>query len=251
MPRKDLWTREQTIIAFKLYCSIPFGQAHSRNKKVIETANVIGRSPGAVARKLGNFGSLDPELRARGIVGLSNRSKLDEEIWNEFHENWSKLVLISTELIAKKEKKKLEDIVDSDYRPDGKDVIRNVKQRLNQGFFRTSVLAAYENTCCITGLKVPELHVASHIVPWSIDKMNRTNPHNGLCLNALHDKAFDKGLITISKDYKVIVSSKLSKEDSVIKNLLTKYHNKSIIKPHKFLPYVEFLEYHNDNIFKS
>lgn len=250
MPRKDLWTREQTIIAFKLYCSIPFGQAHSRNKKVKEVASTIGRTPGAVARKLGNFGSLDPELRARGIVGLSNRSKLDEEIWNEFHENWSKLVLISTELVASKEKKKLEDIVDNDYQPEGKDVIRSVKQRLNQGFFRTSVLAAYENTCCITGLKIPELHTASHIVPWSVDKKNRTNPHNGLCLNALHDRAFDKGLITISKDYKVIVSSKLNKEDKTIKSMIVKYHNNNIIKPHKFLPDVEFLEYHNDNIFK-
>lgn len=251
MPRIDLWTREQTIIAFKLYCEIPFGQAHSRNKDVQEVARIIGRTPGAVARKLGNFGSLDPELKARGIVGLSNRSKLDEEIWNEFHEDWSKLVLLSAELIAKREKKKLVDVVDKEYRPEGVDVLRSVKQRLNQGFFRMSVLAAYENTCCITGLKVPELQIASHIVPWNVDKKNRTNPHNGLCLNALHDKAFDKGLITISKDYKIIVSRQLNKEDSAIKNLLMKYHNKSIIKPHKFLPELEFLEYHNDSIFKS
>lgn len=250
MPRNDLWTREQTIIAFKLYCSIPFGQAHSRNKKVIEIANIIGRSPGAVARKLGNFGSLDPELAARGIVGLSNRSKLDEEIWLEFHQDWGKLVLISTELIAKKQGKTLSDIVDSDYQPEGKDIVRSVKQRLNQGFFRTSVLAAYQNTCCITGLTIPELHVASHIVPWSVDRKNRTNPSNGLCLNALHDKAFDKGLITISKDYKVVVSSKLSKEDAAVKSLLIKYHNKSIIKPHKFLPDLTFIEYHNDTVFK-
>lgn len=251
MPRNDLWTREQTIIAFKLYCEIPFGQAHSRNNDVQEVARIIGRTPGAVARKLGNFGSLDPELKARGIVGLSNRSKLDEEIWNEFHEDWSKLVLLSAELIAKREKKKLVDVVDKEYRPEGVDVLRSVKQRLNQGFFRMSVLAAYENTCCITGLKVPELQIASHIVPWSVDKKNRTNPHNGLCLNALHDKAFDKGLITISKDYKIIVSRQLNKEDSAIKNLLMRYHNKSMIKPHKFLPELEFLEYHNDSIFKS
>lgn len=251
MPRNDLWTREQTIIAFKLYCEIPFGQAHSRNNDVQEVARIIGRTPGAVARKLGNFGSLDPELKARGIVGLSNRSKLDEEIWNEFHEDWSKLVLLSAELVAKREKKKLVDVVDKEYRPEGVDVLRSVKQRLNQGFFRMSVLAAYENTCCITGLKVPELQIASHIVPWNVDKKNRTNPHNGLCLNALHDKAFDKGLITISKDYKIIVSRQLNKENSAIKNLLMRYHNKSMIKPHKFLPELEFLEYHNDSIFKS
>lgn len=251
MPRKDLWTREQTIIAFHLYCSIPFGQSHSRNKKVQEVASIIGRSPGAVARKLGNFGSLDPELRARGVEGLPNRSKLDEEIWNEFHTDWNKLVMSSMELIANRKKKKVEEVVKAEALPEGKDVIRNVKQRVYQSFFRQAVLSAYENTCCITGLQVPELHIASHIVPWSLDKKNRTNPQNGLCLNALHDKAFDKGLITITTDYKVKVSSELDINDKTVKRLLTKYHNKSIIKPHKFIPSKVFLEYHNENIFRK
>ena len=49
-------------------------------------ANLIGRSPGAVAFKLGNFGSFDPELKKRGIGGLPNTSKLDKEIWDEFLE---------------------------------------------------------------------------------------------------------------------------------------------------------------------
>ena len=186
MPRTDVWTREQTIIAFKLYCEIPFGQAHSRNAKVQEVAKIVGRTPGAVARKLGNFGSLDPELKARGVKGLGNRSKLDEEIWHEFHANWNKLAYESTKMIAEVKKKPIESLLDIDINdlPKGETKIRSVKTRIYQDFFRKAVLAEYEQTCCITGLKVPGLLIASHIVPWKDDENNRTNPQNGLCLNA-------------------------------------------------------------------
>jgi len=60
---QTLWTREQSILAINLYCKIPFGQMHSRNAGVIELAGLIGRSPSAVARKLGNFASFDPKLK--------------------------------------------------------------------------------------------------------------------------------------------------------------------------------------------
>lgn len=249
MPRKDLWTREQTIIAFKLYCEIPFGQAHSRNKRVQEVAQLTGRTPAAVARKLGNFGSLDPELKARGIAGLSNRSHLDEEIWNEFHQNWDKLVLHSSKLEFEKAQLITKEEKD---RPEGKDKLRLVKTRVYQDFFRDSILAAYENVCCITGLSIKELNIASHIVPWSVNTNNRTNPQNGLCLNALHDKAFDKGYITVLPDLTIRVSNSISNIDNdSIKRYFNKYNKKSIYKPHKFVPMQEFLEYHNDVIFKK
>ena len=70
-----------------------------------------------------------------------------------------------------------------------------VKVRVNQSFFRNTVLASYENKCCITGISIPDFLVASHIIPWSKDEKNRLNPENGLCLNSIHDKAFDKGFI--------------------------------------------------------
>lgn len=255
MARQDLWTREQTIVAFNLYCSIPFGQAHSRNAKVIETAKIVGRTPGAVARKLGNFGSLDPELRARGIVGLGNRSKLDEIIWDEFNADWNKLAFESTELIAEFKKQPIEEVVRIDIAefPKGKDVMRFVKTRIYQDFFRSSVMAAYENVCCITGIAMPELHTASHIKPWRIDEDNRTNPQNGLCLNALHDRAFDKGLITILPDLTISVSKHLEEIESkeAIQKYFLAYDKQSIIKPHKFLPEKHFLEYHNDTIFRK
>lgn len=254
MARLDVWTREQTIIAFNLYCEIPFGQAHSRNAKVQKVAKLIGRTPGAVARKLGNFGSLDPELQARGVKGLGNRSKLDEEIWNEFHDNWNKQAYESTKLIAMYEKKPIEKIIeiDIDNLPKGENVIRSVKTRVYQSFFRKAVLAEYDQTCCITGIKVPDLLMASHIVPWKDDEDNRTNPKNGLCLNSLHDRAFDKGYITVLPNYTILVSKHITGlKDDVIDDYFKKYDKQVINKPHKFLPEKEFLEYHYEHVYKK
>ncbi|WP_394344956.1 HNH endonuclease [Changchengzhania lutea] len=54
--------------------------------------------------------------------------------------------------------------------PEGKDKMRMIKTRVNQTFFRSSVLSEYNLSCCITGLKIPELLIASHIIPWKENK---------------------------------------------------------------------------------
>ncbi len=136
--------------------------------------------------------------------------------------------------------------------PEGKDRDALVKVRVNQSFFRNAVLASYNNHCCITGIEVPELLVAGHIIPWAENTKERVNPANGLCLNALHDKAFDKGLMTITPDYVVKLSSELSK--NLIKNssetFFRPFEGKRISLPQKFVPKMECLEYHNRVIFK-
>lgn len=114
-------------------------------------------------------------------------------------------------------------------------------------------LAAYNSTCCITGINNPDLLLASHITPWSTDEKNRLNPTNGLCLNALHDRAFDKGLLSISSDdYTIMISSKLKVgniPESVRTNFL-EIEKQSIRLPDKFLPSKDQLKIHND-FFKS
>jgi putative restriction endonuclease len=113
-------------------------------------------------------------------------------------------------------------------------------------------LASYENKCCITGITIPQLLNASHIIPWSKNIENRVNPHNGLCLNVLHDRAFDKGLITITPDFKIKVSPYLLKsKHSETLSFITQFHEKVIIKPTRFVPLMEFLEYHNNKVFKN
>ncbi|RYC51148.1 HNH endonuclease [Flagellimonas olearia] len=252
---QKLWTRDELILAINLYCKLPFGRLHRTNPQVIHLAKLIGRTPNSVAYKLVNFASLDPSLQARGIKGASNSSKLDKIIWDEFYNNWKELPFESEKLLSKFENKSIEELnhIDIKSLPKGKERERVVKIRVNQSFFRSSILASYNSTCCITGITQSELLVAGHIKPWSQDEENRLNPRNGIAINALHDKAFENGLITITPDYKIKISNVLlkSKKSDSLEKYFFQYENKDIFLPSKFLPDIEFLKYHNENRFQS
>lgn len=250
MSERRKWTRDEEIIVLKLYCEIPFKNSSKSHPKVIEVAKLINRSPSSVNMKIGNFGSFDSNLRKKGIVGLSNASKLDEEIWHEFNNNWNKLTYESEQII-----KKLGNTVDEHdiiILP-GRERMTTVKQRANQNFFRNTVLSSYNNCCCITGLSTTGLLIASHIKPWSVsDDSEKTNPTNGLCLNALHDAAFDKGYITIDIDYRIRISDDISDvvNGITIEKYFKDYDKMQIVLPDRFLPNKVYLQYHNDVIFE-
>ncbi len=180
MKERILWNREELILAINLYCKTPFGKLHKSNPDVIRLAELIGRTPSAVSWKLVNFASLDPSLQARGIKGAINSSSLDREIWAEFFNNWDDLAYESEILLANKEQEKIQIEPELEIR-DGLVKERMVKTRVNQSFFRATILASYNNTCCITGIQQPELLIASHIRPWGLDEKNRLNPQNGHC----------------------------------------------------------------------
>ncbi|HWE85687.1 MAG TPA: HNH endonuclease [Terracidiphilus sp.] len=244
------WTRAETILAFNLYCKIPFGRIDQRNPEIIALANRLRRSPGSVSYKLANLARLDPALRKRNIAGASHGSKMDEEVWNEFQGNWDALAYESELLLSPPETGLVEERTDF---PEGGMRESLVKTRINQRFFRAAVLAAYEGRCFITGLAVPELLNASHIIPWKTDAKNRTNPRNGLCLNRLHDAAFDCGLLTVTPKLKVRVSPMIEKRSSepAIRDLLMRYKNALLKAPRRFAPDPDFLQYHNDVVFQS
>ncbi|MBS1259566.1 MAG: hypothetical protein MAG551_02639 [Candidatus Scalindua arabica] len=240
------WTRTELILAINLYCKTQFGRIHNRNPEIIKLSKLIDRTPSSVSYKLANFASIDPSLPRKGA---SNVSKLDIEVWNEFFNDWEKLAFESEKLVSKYDKKSL--ATDIEILPlEGYDRESVVKRRVNQAFFRKTVLASYNFSCCITGLSITELLVASHIIPWSKDEKNRLNPRNGLCLNALHDKAFDKGIISITEKFRIIVSSRLKKNTKFPeKELINKYDGQLISLPNRFLPDSEFLSYHRKHIF--
>jgi putative restriction endonuclease len=137
--------------------------------------------------------------------------------------------------------------------PQGKQREALIKVRVNQSFFRSTILSSYNQKCCITGLSIQDLLVASHIIPWTKDDKNRLNPHNGICLNAIHDKAFDRGLITITPDYKVKTSNyfKDYSKENAVSDLFMKYDKQPIILPNRFLPSQDFLNWHYKNIFRK
>ncbi|HRF38988.1 MAG TPA: HNH endonuclease, partial [Saprospiraceae bacterium] len=135
---------------------------------------------------------------------------MDKSVWNEFVNNWDALSYESEILLAKHENQTIEEIYytpELDHLKEGRVREQIVKVRVNQSFFRKTILASYSFTCCITGLQQPEFLVAGHIKPWSQDEKNRLNPRNGILMNALHDKAFENGLITIDTNYKIRISS--------------------------------------------
>ena len=252
MSARKHWSREELLIAFNLYCRLPFGQFHSRNKEIITTAELLHRTPAALSMKLCNIASLDPQIISSGRVGLKGASKADREMWHEMMEGWDRFAIASEQALQQliDPLRKLED--ESQQQKVGKDASVAAKRRIGQELFRKSVLSAYDFKCCITGLKHSPFLIASHIIPWSVDMENRLNPQNGLSLSALHDKAFDLGLLTISEDFCVIVSDTLfDQPDNFTKDSILRYHQKPISLPHKFVPDDDLLRHHRENIFNS
>ncbi len=245
------WSRHELIVAFNLYCQMPFGKIHSRNPVIVQIAKQLERSSSSLAMKMLNFASLDPMIIDSGRHGLGNASNADREVWQEFHRDWAKLALEgqlylkSAKVISTKELPKIEPC---DFTGETKK--SSVEVRLKQSFFRQAVMSSYQGRCCMTGLADQRLLIASHIIPWSKDKTNRLNPSNGLCLSALHDKAFDQGLITVLPNWRIRVSKHLAEsKNEFCKMAITLLEGKKIELPEKFLPAEEFLIYHNNNIF--
>jgi len=257
MPPLKLWTKEELILAFNLYLKIPFGKTHSTNKDIIHLASLINRTPSSVALRLANFASVDPVLQARGIKGMDGGKKIVQPIWDEFFNNQEELIFLSENILATKEntsiEKKFEDILLDTKNLKGEDIIREVKTRVNQSVFRQIVLSNYNNKCSITGIDIPELLLASHIIPWSKNEEHRLNPENGICFSPLYDKAFDKGLIGINTNNEIIFSDsiKRKKETEFYNKYFSSIENQKIITAQKYLPRKEFLEYHLDTIFNK
>lgn len=251
MPRNPNWSRAETLAALHVYLQLPFGQLHRNQPKIKELASWIGRTPSSVALKLVNFASQDPQVIARGLRGMGNASNLDKAIWQELQTHWDPVAM---EAAADYEKlaKGHGVVPDADIVEElpgfaeGKTRTANVQVRVNQARFRKSVLASYNATCCISGLQHEKLVIASHIVPWSMDTKNRLNPQNGLCLSALHDKAYDQGLITVMPDFTVRISARLKalKEDPFMADALLRFDGNAITLPDRFRPAPDFLAFH-------
>ncbi len=246
-----LWNREELVLAFELYCRIPFQKTKANNPAVKELAALLGRTPASVARKLGNFGAFDPVLQRMHIKGLTHTSKLDRQVWEDFHSDWNGLVWEATQLRGK-----LGQIPSAEQTvrlPDGpSETKRLTMQRVHQAFFREAVLSSHESTCCVTGMGIRECLVASHIVPWSEDATFRADPTNGLCLSATFDRLFDAGLMSITSDFLIHFSSRILRpQDAMIRELICSYEARAMRQPYRFHPSEERLEWHRRNRFQS
>ena len=248
MARTNLWTQEQLIMALNVYFKIPFKDVTEKHPLIQKYAPLIGRTPTALKMKIGNFGRLDPTLKAKNITGLGHGSSAEEAIWTEFWGNLDKLAFESERLFAERAGKNVEQIFDTDVLklPQGRERAVMVRQRVNQQFFRNAVLTAYLNQCCITGISNTPLLEACHISGWADDENNRTNPKNGLCMTPTFHCAYDKFLMAVTPDYKIVLSDEMlsSVKDELTLQYFKSLQNRHIRMPEKFAPEQEFLAQH-------
>jgi hypothetical protein len=176
------WNREHSLIALNLYGKLPFGKFDKGNAVIIDVASRMGRTPSSLAMKLSNLASLDPVQKARGIRGLSGASKQDREMWNEFQSNLNDLGPESEQLLhdlftndddrevdfLERDKVRLEPSMKVTPPSGPTEAVVSVRARRGQQFFRQTVLNAYGVRCCISGINVPRLLIASHIKPWRV-----------------------------------------------------------------------------------
>ena len=254
------WSREELLILLNLYEKIPFGKFDQGNPVLVDVARRMERTPGSVAMKLSNLASLDARLAARGIKGLSGASALDRAVWNEFHAQHEALAPESEALLAEL----LTGDADSpiEVQPEAITVLRapegptegtaSVKVRRGQRYFRQAVLNAYNGRCAVTGLGIRDLLVASHIIPWNAAEQHRLDPQNGIALNALHDKAFDRGLITFDTDLRLVCDPSLRDHfaDATAAQHFKAYEGKPLAIPAEAAgPKPEYLAWHRAEVF--
>jgi predicted restriction endonuclease len=248
------WTRPHTLAAFHLYTLLPFGQLHRGRPEIVQLAAWQGRTPSSVAMKLVNFASLDPQIVASGRAGLSGASKQDRQLWAALKDNWDEVAQEAASAYGSlalahgvaADSALLEEQDEEFVFEEGRTRSALVQVRVNQARFRKSVLASYNATCCISGLRHEKLVIASHIIPWRMDTKNRLNPQNGLCLSALHDRAYDQGLITVLPDFTVRVSTSVAAltGNAFLTESLQRFNHQPIQLPERFGPSPDFLAWH-------
>ena len=210
------WTRTHLLIALNLYCKIPYGKFHNRNPMIADVASRMGRTTNSLAMKLSNFASLDPVHRARGIKGLEGASQQDRQLWNEFREN--------PELFMPESEQLLHDLYTTDQ----------------------------EKEVDIVGAEM--VRVASHIRPWRSFPEDRLNLRNGLCLSAIHDAAFDQGLLTLDDQFRIVLSRALHERMHTHewRIFFGPYEGQKITLPSKLAePDPMALEYHRTHVFEE
>lgn len=247
------WTRDELLVALRLYLFTPFGKLHQKNPEIIDLARRLGRTPSALGMKACNFAGLDPEFLRTNRKGLSGAANADRAIWAEFTADSESIAAQAEDAFARLQGSTALPDVDILHMPAGAtDILRLVRVRRVQSFFRAAVLTSYGSRCAISGLSIPELLVASHIIPWGHNVARRADPTNGICLNALFDRAFDRGLITLDEDLRVVVSRQL-RAAITSANLRCSLDEVAgrVIQPLRLTPDPSALAYHRAHVFQA
>ena len=251
MPRR-LWTKEELIVTLALYFKLPFGRLNHTTREVIDLANRIGRTANSVALRLSNFAACDPYIINSGRHGMSGGLDVCMPIWREYEFNHEQLFYDAEVILARMQNQSIEEYLNMvQSSPLETERLALIKQRVNQDSFREMILNNYSCHCAISGISIPTLLVASHIIPWADNVEERLNPENGICLSPLYDKAFDKGLIGILPDYEIVISRELKEHsnEDFYRQCFAPINHTHILLPEEHSPRPAFLQYHYDRVF--
>jgi putative restriction endonuclease len=191
----------------------------------------IGRTASAVALKLVNLAALDDSLPRRG---MANASATDRAVWQAFLKNPDTVTMSNVYVFP-------EQTYGQFAEGTGVDLKVQSTRRVGQDLFRDAILTSYQGRCAITGIDDPRLLNASHIVGWSEDNSNRMNLRNGICLGALHDRAFDRHLITFDPNWQMVIRRDVP---DIAKAALLRGAHTTLRMPERFLPDPELVAQH-------
>lgn len=249
---RRLWTPDEMTVVLDLYFKLPFGKLRSSTPEVKELAGILGRSDNAIAMRLANYASCDPYIIESGRKGLGDHVAMCMPYWEKYANDKSTLFLEAERIKARLKNISLDEelnLTPQDFTGRERETV--IRQRVNQASFRTMILGNYEHKCAITGIDIPQLLVASHIVPWSHNAGHRLDPANGICLSPLYDKVFDGGLIGIREDYTIELSKDLKSNagKEYFNAHFKSIENTRLTLPIEHIPDRHFLKYHYENIF--
>lgn len=255
MTERRNWTRDELLVALKIYCELEFGQFDQRNYRIKEVSTYIHRTPSSLSMKLCNFASLDPAMMGKGLKGAS---KADAAIMQEFLHDTEKVILEFEKAYADfSAHTNASSLADSHeiFEYDFENITQTeklslVKTRTVQQFFRTAVISSYHFKCAVCELGLQEMLTASHIIPWSKNEKFRTDPANGISLCALHDRAFDRGFFALNNECEVMLSSRLNSAKALsVEHMFMRFDKQPLNLPFRFRPKQEYLEWHRENVF--
>ncbi len=94
--------------------------------------------------------------------------------------------------------------------PERRRVVTKVSRLARDSDFRRKVIVAYDRKCCVTGLQL-RLIDAAHILPVGAEG-STDDVRNGLCLSPTYHRAYDRGLIYLNEDRKMLINPKRKSE---------------------------------------
>jgi putative restriction endonuclease len=118
--------------------------------------------------------------------------------------------------------------------------------------FKRIVRTAYGNRCALTGLRLingggrPEVQ-AAHIMP--VSRKGPDSVRNGLALSGTVHWMFDRGLLSLDDDYRILTVEHQVPEQ--VRSLLNRDGRALLPQELRLHPHPHYLKFHRDNIFKG